>query len=334
METTIEVKKEGQWQVVYRTALEVAPEKLRAIKAALADQEDIEDIRTVSAPVDHLDPDPKKRPKYMIEGMRDGAWHTIDTAQDEKEAASMAAAQEDMGGFEAVRVLKTISMSRAKLAASEVNPGLTRVWAGRYPRTLGRERLIVVAVALILVATGLTGAKFFMNGQAGVPWAKASRGDVAKTEIHETLEVEDIDPIMVTHGPALTLATGRPTLLEGKWAPDGVCDEGHTIFDDEALIEARQDEYRVRRLIKGYSEKDQNVVVLYEGGDTEMIQMIDGGFIVIARGEDGAKVAFVPNDDLVMMRRCATGDAAPKNKPESDTDLQAALPDDVASSSN
>ncbi len=312
--------------MVYRTSLDVAPEKLRAIKAALSDQQDIEDIRTVSTPTDHLNPDPKKRPNYTIEGLRENAWHTVDTAHDEKEAVSMAAAQEDMGGFEAVRILKTIPITHAKLAATEINPGLTRVWSGRYPKTLSRERLIVAAVALVLVATGLTSAKFFLNGQAGVPWAKASRGE-PQTEIHETLQIEDIDPIMVTHGPALTLAAGRPTLLEGKWAPDGVCDQGHTIFDDEAILDARQDEYRVRRLVKGYSEKDQNVVVLYEGGDTEMIQMTDGGFIVIARGENGAKVAFVPNDDLVMMRRCRTEDATPKKSPDEDVDMQAALPD-------
>ncbi len=325
METTIEVKKAGNWQVVYRSAVEVAPEKLRAIKAALADQPDIEDIRTNSAPTAHLNNDPQQRPNFVIEGLRDGAWHTVDTAETDQEAATVAAAQEDMGGFEAVRVLKTISIKHARFAASEVNPGITRIWAGRYPQTLKRERLIVVAVALILVATGLTSAKFFMSGYAGVPWAKASRGD-AQTQLHQTLDVEDIDPIMVTHGPALTLAAGRPTLLEGKWAPDGVCEQGHTIFDDEALLDAREDEYRVRRLIKGYSEKDQNVVVLYEGGDTELIQMIDGGFIVIARGENGSKVAYVPEKEQVVMKTCSTEGTAPKTAPSTEDDMQAALP--------
>ena len=329
METTIEVKKNGEWQVVYRTEVDVAPEKLRAIKAALADQEDIEDIRTTTAPIAHLNEDPNKRPKFVVEGLRDGAWHAIDTSNNSNEAAAMAAAQEDMGGYQAVRVLKTIAMPHTKFAATEVNPGITKIWSGRYPRTLKRERLMVAAVALILVATGLTGAKFFLSGQAGVPWAKASRG-AAQTQIHETLDVEDIDPIMVTHGPALTLAAGRPTLLEGKWAPDGVCDGGHTIFDDEALLESRDEEYRVRRLIKGYSEQNENVVVLYEGGDTEMIQMIDGGFIVIARGEDGAKVAFVPNDEIVVMRQCETQDASPDEDPSGDQDLQAALPSGAA----
>ena len=329
METTIEVKKNGNWQVVYRTEVDVAPEKVRAIKAALADQEDIEDIRTKVAPTGHLNDDPAKRPKFVVEGLRDGAWYAIDTSNNANEAAAMAAAQEDMGGYEAIRVLKTISMAHAKFAAAEVNPGITKIWSGRYPRTLKRERLMVAAVALILVAGGLTGAKFFLSGKAGVPWANASRGD-AQAEIHETLDVEDIDPIMVTHGPALTLAAGRPSLLDGKWAPDGTCELGHTIFDDEALIEARNDEYRVRRLIKGYSEKDENVVVLYEGGDTEMIQMIDGGFIVIARGEDGAKVAFVPNDEIVVMRQCETQDASPEDDPSGDKDLQAALTGDAA----
>lgn len=325
METTIEVKKQGNWQVVYRTALEVAPEKLRAIKTALASQGDIEDIRTIKTPTSHLDPDPKKRPDFVIEGMRDGAWYTIETADTAKEAASVAAAQEDIGGYDSVRVLKTITIDGATMAATEVNPGLTKIWSGRYPKALGRERVIVAAVALVLVATGLTSAKFFLSGYTGVPWAKASRGDTS-VEIHETLQVEDVDPIMVTHGPALTLAAGRPTLLEGKWAPDGVCEQNHTIFDDEAVLEARQDEYRVRRLVKGYSEKEESVVVLYEGGDTEMIQMIDGGFIVIARGEDGAKVAFVPNEELVVMRQCEVEDAAPKKAPRQDKDLQAALP--------
>ncbi len=332
METKIEVKKGGEWQVVYRTSMDVAPEKLRAIKAALADQSDIEDIRTVSTPTEHLNADPKKRPNFIVEGMQEGAWRTIDTADDPTEAASVAAAQEDMGGYEAVRVLKTIAMTKTSLAVTEVNPGLTQMWEGRYPKALSRERLIVAAVALILVATGLTTAKFFLSGQTGVPWAAASRGD-PKAEVHETLGVEDIDPIMVTHGPALTLAAGRPTLLEGEWAPDGACGEGHTIFDDEALIETREDEYRVRRLIKGYSEKDENVVVLYEGGDTELIQMIDGGFIVIARGEDGSKVAYIPDEDQVVMRNCGTDDAAPKDKPgDQDQDMQAALPNRITPS--
>jgi hypothetical protein len=325
IEYRVELRCRGAWRSVY-SGPRPAPASLRAELEKLASSSDqIDGFRFLKAATDPvtgqrlfleirenentsaIDPNDVA---YVIEARRDGDWIFVDGYDDRAEALSAAAAQEELGDFDAVRLLERntnasggVSLRDIPITRPPQPPALLA--PERQMKSVSTKRLAIAAVLLVAVASAITIGRLLLDGSAGPHFASASRGakDLA---IGMPPTVQDLDPLMVLQGPALALTARQPTKLTGQWAADGVCEQGFVRFtSDEVVRTVSIGDPPPPARITGYSELDDEIVILFEGGDTEFIQMVDGGYVVVAKGRNGRRITFVPFEERIIMRPCA-----------------------------
>jgi hypothetical protein len=116
---------------------------------------------------------------------------------------------------------------------------------------------------------------------------------------------DSLDRLIADHWPTLPLLDAMPPELAGTWSPTGECSNQFVSFSDQdRLVRTPESDRMVPKQIAGYSASHNEIIVLFADGETEFIRLQDGGYIVIARGQTGKKIHFIPSDERIVMRPC------------------------------
>lgn len=261
------------------------------------------------------DPDKNDDAQFTIEGRVGDQWQVIAKLDDQVRAIRLAQKEEKSDSYQEIRILERSETSAGGVSVREIPimmptgmrpPQEDQDARDASKQHVGRRRWMVAAAAAVLIAVVLTGAKLVMDGYGGVRWAEAARTDAAVPT--PALTANEQSNAQMARGPALPLLDAVPPQLEGRWDVSGHCRDGYVSFNGKTYFKtAKESESAQPRRVAGYSMNNNEVIVLYADGESDFVQLVDGGFIVVAKGKKGRQLYFVPEEERQLMRRCDNG---------------------------
>lgn len=251
--------------------------------------------------------------QFTIEGHVGEQWQVIARTDDQVRAIRLAQKEEKSDTYQEVRILERSETSAGGVSVREIpimiptgmRPPQDEQDSHQTPKKqhVGRRRWMMAAAAAVLIAVVLTGAKFALDGYGGVRWAEAARTDAATPT--PVLTENEQPNAQMARGPALPLLDAVPPQLEGRWDVSGHCRDGYVSFNGKTYFKTTKNSEPAKpRRVTGYSMNNNEVIVLYADGESDFVQLVDGGFIVVAKGKKGRQLYFVPEEERQLMRRC------------------------------
>jgi len=270
--------------------------------------------------------DGNEEAQFTIEGRIGEQWEVVAKLDDQVRAIRLAQKEEKSDTYQEVRILERSETSAGGVSVREIpimiptgmRPPQDEQDGLQAPKKqhIGRRRWMMAAAAAVLIAFVLTGAKLMIDGYGGVRWAEAARTDAAIPT--PALTEHEQSNTQMARGPALPLLDAVPPELEGRWDISGHCRNGYVSFNGKTYFRTTKGVKPAEpRRVAGYSMNNNEVIVLYADGESDFVQLVDGGFILIAKGKKGRQLYFVPEEERQLMRRC--GNSVPdmsKQRPD------------------